>query len=81
MGSHLVTNRMRKLRFDLNEMTQQELAAKVGVTRQTILTIESGKYCPSLELAFKIAEALGGKIEDVFCYAGKDSSSPETVEE
>ncbi len=68
MGSHRVQNRIRKLRFDGDEMTQQELAAKVGVTRQTIITIENGKYCPSLELAFKIAGAFGVRIEDVFSY-------------
>ncbi len=78
MGSLLVTNRIRKLRFDSGEMTQQALAAKVGVTRQTILTIENGKYCPSLELAFKIAEAFGLRIEDVFIYTGKVSPNSET---
>lgn len=77
MASHLLTNRIRKLRFECGEMTQQALAAKVGVTRQTILTIENGKYCPSLELAFKISEAFGVRIEDVFIYAGKDNPSPE----
>jgi putative transcriptional regulator len=68
MGGHRVQNRIRKLRFEGNEMTQQELAAKVGVTRQTIITIENGKYCPSLELAFKIARAFGVRIDDVFTY-------------
>jgi putative transcriptional regulator len=68
MGTHQVKNRIRTLRFHANEMTQAELAAKVGVTRQTIITIENGKYCPSLELAFRIAAAFGVRIEEVFSY-------------
>ncbi len=68
MGDHRVQNRIRKLRFDKGEMTQQELASKAGVTRQTIITIENGRYCPSLKLAFKIAGAFGMRIEDVFIY-------------
>jgi putative transcriptional regulator len=63
-----VTNTIRKLRFDRNEMTQQELAERVGVTRQTINAIELGKYSPSLEVAFRIAAALGVRLEDVFSY-------------
>ena len=63
-----VTNTIRKLRFDRNEMTQQELAERVGVTRQTINAIELGKYSPSLEVAFRIASALGVRLEDVFSY-------------
>ena len=49
-------------------MTQQELAAQVGVTRQTIIAIERGKYTPSLELAFKLARAFGTGVEDLFCW-------------
>ena len=63
-----ITNRIRRLRFDRNEMTQQELAEKAGCTRQTIIAVEQGKYVPSLELAFRIAEALGVPLEDVFQY-------------
>ena len=63
-----ITNRIRRLRFDRNEMTQQELAEKVGCTRQTIIAVEQGKYVPSLELAFRIAEALGVPLEEVFLY-------------
>jgi putative transcriptional regulator len=63
-----ITNTIRKLRFERNEMTQQELAERVGVTRQTINAIELGKYSPSLEVAFRIAVALGVRIEDVFSY-------------
>lgn len=63
-----ITNRIRRLRFDNNEMTQQELAEKAGCTRQTIIAIEQGKYVPSLELAFRIAEAFGVPLQEVFQY-------------
>ena len=68
-----ITNSIRKLRFERDEMTQQELAERVGVTRQTINAIELGKYSPSLEVAFRIAVALGVRLEDVFFY---DDASP-----
>lgn len=61
-----ISNNIRKLRFFANEMTQQQLAEKVGSSRQTIVAVEAGKYTPSLELAFRIADAFGVKIEDVF---------------
>jgi len=61
-----IANNIRKLRFFANEMTQQELAEKVGVSRQTILAIEAGKYSPSLELSFRIADAFGVKLDEVF---------------
>ena len=61
-----VTNRIRALRFGAGEMTQGELAEQVGVTRQTVNAIELGKYSPSLEVAFKIARALGRPVEEVF---------------
>lgn len=63
-----ITNNIRRLRFFANEMTQQQLAEKVGASRQTIIAIEAGKYSPSLELAFKIADTFGVKIGDVFDY-------------
>jgi putative transcriptional regulator len=63
-----ITNTIRKLRFERNEMTQQDLADRVGVTRQTINAIELGKYSPSLEVAFRIAVALGVRLEEVFTY-------------
>ncbi len=63
-----VRNRIRRLRFDHDEMTQQELAASVGCTRQTIIAVEAGKYVPSLSLAFQIARAFGVSVEDVFQY-------------
>ena len=61
-----LSNCVRRLRFDNGEMTQQTLADKVGVTRQTIIAIEQGKYSPSLPLAFKIARTFGVTIEQVF---------------
>ncbi|PKM65657.1 MAG: transcriptional regulator [Firmicutes bacterium HGW-Firmicutes-19] len=67
----IITNEIRKLRFFANEMTQQQLAEKVGASRQTIISIEAGKYSPSLELAFKIAEAFNVKISEVFDYEVK----------
>lgn len=61
-----ITNNIRKLRFFANEMTQQELAEKAGVSRQTVIAIEAGKYSPTLELAFRIADAFGVEIGEVF---------------
>jgi len=66
MSSDRLSNNVRKLRFEHDQMTQQQLADKVGVTRQTIIAIEAGKYSPSLTLAFRIAHTFGVKIEDVF---------------
>jgi putative transcriptional regulator len=66
-----ITNNIRKLRFFANEMTQQELAEKASVSRQTIIAIEGGNYSPSLELAFRIADAFGVKIGEVFDYQVK----------
>ena len=68
MGKTLVRNNIRKLRFEQDEMTQQELAQRVGVTRQTIVAIEKEKYSPSLEAAFKIALALKKPLDEVFYY-------------
>jgi len=66
MGEGRVINQLRTLRFLAGEMTQAELGAKIGVTRQTIAAIEQGKYSPSLEAAFRIALALGKRLDDVF---------------
>ena len=67
MGDKLIiTNNIRRLRFFANEMTQVELAEKAGASRQTIMALEAGKYLPSLELAFKIANAFGVAIGEVF---------------
>ena len=65
---HKVKNYIRRLRFDHDEMTQEELANLVGCTRQTIIALEQGKYVPSLELAFRIAKAFGVTLEEVFQY-------------
>lgn len=61
-----IENRIRKLRFERDEMTQEALAQRCGVTRQTIIALEAGRYAPSLELAFKIARAFGVGVEEVF---------------
>ncbi|MHB8962420.1 MAG: helix-turn-helix transcriptional regulator [Saccharofermentanales bacterium] len=66
-----IINNIRKLRFFADEMTQQQLAEKAGASRQTIIAIEAGKYSPSLELAFRIADAFGVKITEVFDYEVK----------
>tara|TARA_R110000787_G_scaffold177046_2_gene289095 strand:- start:95 stop:301 length:207 start_codon:yes stop_codon:yes gene_type:complete len=63
-----ITNTIRRLRFDHNEMTQQMLADVVGVSRQTIVAIEKDKYSPSLEVAFKIAEYFNAPLDSVFQY-------------
>ncbi len=68
-----IKNKVRRLRFDNGEMTQQQLADATGVTRQTIIAIESGKYAPSLPLAFRIARTFGVRVEDVFQYEDKNS--------
>jgi putative transcriptional regulator len=65
-----IVNQIRRLRFDRGEMTQQALADASGVTRQTIIALEAGRYAPSLELAFRIAHALGARIEEVFQWSG-----------
>jgi putative transcriptional regulator len=63
-----VTNSIRRLRFERGEMTQAELAERVGVTRQTVIAIEQARYSPSLEMAFQIAHVLSVSLEDVFQY-------------
>jgi putative transcriptional regulator len=67
-----ISNKIRELRFFAHEMTQQELAEKTGVSRQTIIAIEAGKYSPSLELAFRMADAFGVQIGEVFKCEVKD---------
>ncbi|MBT3425608.1 MAG: helix-turn-helix transcriptional regulator [Gammaproteobacteria bacterium] len=66
--SKKLSNNIRKLRFDADEMSQQTLADKVGVTRQTVFAIEKDKYSPSLEVAFKISNVFRVPLEDVFSY-------------
>lgn len=63
-----IKNRIRRLRFDHEEMTQEELANKAGCTRQTIIALEQNKYVPSIELAFRVAKAFGVPLEEVFQY-------------
>ncbi|MEO6013759.1 MAG: helix-turn-helix transcriptional regulator [Devosia sp.] len=69
-GQAQIDNSVRSLRFHAGEMTQAALAEKVGVTRQTIVAIEQGRYSPSLEVAFRIAKAFGVPLEQVFQYQG-----------
>jgi putative transcriptional regulator len=63
-----VTNQIRALRFAHGEMTQAELAERIGVTRQTVIAIEQGRYSPSLEMAFQIAQVFSMPLDDVFQY-------------
>lgn len=72
MGKFLISNNIRKLRFNHNEMTQQQLAEKASVTRQTIVALEQGKYSPSLELAFRIALVFNKPLEEVFFIENKE---------
>jgi putative transcriptional regulator len=67
-----VTNLIRTLRFANGEMTQADLADRVGVTRQTIIAIEQGKYSPSLEMAFQIARAFNVRLDEVFQYPAEE---------
>ncbi|WP_437278618.1 helix-turn-helix transcriptional regulator [Sorangium sp. So ce375] len=69
-GQPQITNTLRTLRFQAGEMTQAELAERVGVTRQTVVAIEQGRYSPSLEVAFRIAAVFGVPLEHVFQWKG-----------
>lgn len=71
----VITNRIRQLRFLHHEMTQQELADQAGITRQTVIALEQGKYYPSLELAFRLAHIFGVSVEQVFAYQSNDSNT------
>lgn len=72
MAGTFIGNHIRRLRFERGEMTQEALAQACGVTRQTIIALEAGRYAPSLELAFRIAEALDAPLTDVFHRATPD---------
>ncbi len=74
MSKCQISNQIRRLRFEHHEMTQQALATAVGVTRQTILAIEAGRYSPSLEVAFKIASVFDKPLPEVFQYEGPNIS-------
>ncbi|MEM7227456.1 MAG: helix-turn-helix transcriptional regulator [Planctomycetota bacterium] len=76
MTKKRITNQVRLLRFQHGEMTQAQLGAQIGVTRQTIAAIEAGKYAPSLEAAFRIADVFGKTLDDVFSWEDPPSSSP-----
>lgn len=69
----LVTNSIRALRFAADEMTQADLAERIGVTRQTVIAIEQGRYSPSLEMAFQIARVFGVPLDAVFHYPDQES--------
>ena len=75
MAKYRIRNKIRTLRFFHEEMTQQQLAEKAGVTRQTIIAMEQGKYSPSLELAFRVALAFGVSLEEVFSYDPETESN------
>jgi putative transcriptional regulator len=73
--ANAIQNAIRRLRFEHDEMTQQELADRIGVTRQTVNAIELGKYSPSLEVAFQIADVFGVPLETVFRYDKRTRSA------
>lgn len=75
MGNSRIRNNIRELRFFHHEMTQQQLAEKVGVTRQTIIAMEKGQYSPSLELAFRIARVFDRPLEEVFFYDSEEDAN------
>ena len=81
MSAWVIRNNIRKLRFNHDEMTQQELAERTGVTRQTIVAIEKGKYSPSLELAFRIALAFNVPLAEVFFIEDVSSVQSDTGED
>jgi len=66
MDKIVIRNRIRELRFKAGEMTQQALADRVGITRQTVIALEKGRYYPSLELAFRMARSFGVPLEEIF---------------
>lgn len=72
MGKNNIRTNIRRLRFNADEMTQQQLAEKVGASRQTIVAIEKGNYSPSLELAFRIAKVFKVPLEEAFSYSDEN---------
>lgn len=76
-----VTNSIRALRFAQQEMTQAELADRIGVTRQTVIAIEQGRYSPSLEMAFRIAHVFGVGLDAVFQYRPDENGPDDTPQE
>jgi len=76
LPTELLTNEVRLLRFLAQDMTQAELGRRVGLTRQTIAAIEQGRYSPSLEVAFRIADVFGKRLDEVFHWAGAKHEPP-----
>ena len=81
MSGHPIANHLRRLRFEHGEMTQEALARAVGITRQTIIALEAGRYAPSLELAMRLARVFGVRVDEVFYWRedappGAPQSSP-----
>lgn len=74
MNPGKLTNKIRHYRFMIGELTQQELADRVGVTRQTIIALEAGRYAPSLLLAFQLARTFGVGVEELFQYEAEDKA-------
>ena len=74
MSKSPVANHLRRLRFEHNEMSQEALAKRVGVARQTVIAIEAGQYAPSLELAMRLAQVFGRRVDDVFFWRDKNST-------
>ena len=70
-----MTNDIRRLRFESNEMTQAELGDRIGVTRQTVIAIEQGRYSPTLEMAFQIARVFGRPLDEVFGYSESEGTT------
>lgn len=79
MGANAIRNQIRRLRFEHEEMTQQALAERIGVTRQTVNAIELGKYSPSLEVAFRIASVFARPLEEVFQFRAADAAASGTA--
>jgi putative transcriptional regulator len=75
VGQVTISNTIRRFRFETDEMTQKDLAEKVGVTRQTIVAIENAKYSPTLELAFRISAVFGVPLHEVFTYHGAEAET------
>jgi putative transcriptional regulator len=73
MSAPPIGNHLRRLRFEHDEMSQEALARRVGVARQTIIAIEGGRYAPSLELAMRLARSFGRSVDEVFFWAGDES--------
>jgi putative transcriptional regulator len=74
-----IANHLRRLRFERGEMTQEALARAVGITRQTIIALEAGRYAPSLELAMRLARVFGVRVDEVFFWRADASTPPSST--